>query len=383
MIKLVTVVGARPQIIKAAAVNRAIRTQFADKIQEIIVHTGQHYDEGMSKVFFDELGLPKEDYNLGAGSGSHAVQTSAIMVGIEEILLKEKPNALLLYGDTNSTLAAAIAAAKIHLPVIHVEGGVRSYNKGFPEEINRLICDHLSTLVFVPTQRGVENLYREGFGATNRAPYTINNPKIYFCGDIMYDNSLHFSSLAARRSDILTRLQLENKSFSLVTMHRPSNVDDPAVLAQLFTTFHTLAEEEDTTLVIPLHPRTMKLYETQIDRAVFDKVRKSSRLRIIPAVSFLEMILLEKSAEIIMTDSGGVQKEAYYFHRPCVIMLEETPWVELIESGTALLAGSDGKKIRDAYQKLRKQSAGLQYPPIFGDGKAAGFICEKIIENFG
>jgi UDP-GlcNAc3NAcA epimerase len=199
----------------------------------------------------------------------------------------------------------------------------------------------------------------------------------------MYDNSLHFSSLAARRSDILTKLQLENKSFSLVTMHRPSNVDDPAVLAQLFSTFHNLAEEEDTMLVIPLHPRTMKLYETQIDRAVFDKVRKSSRLRIIPAVSFLEMILLEKSAEIIMTDSGGVQKEAYYFHRPCVIMLEETPWVELIESGTALLAGSDGKKIRDAYQKLRKQSAGLQYPPIFGDGKAAGFICEKIIENFG
>jgi UDP-GlcNAc3NAcA epimerase len=383
MIKLVTVVGARPQIIKAAAVNRAIRTHFADKIQEVIVHTGQHYDEGMSKVFFDELGLPKEDYNLGAGSGSHAVQTSAIMIGIEEILLKEKPHALLLYGDTNSTLAAAIAAAKIHLPVIHVEGGVRSYNKDFPEEINRLICDHLSTLVFVPTQRGVENLYREGFGAANRSPFTINNPKIYFCGDIMYDNSLFFSAVAAQKSDIISKLNLSTKRFSLVTMHRPSNVDDPEVLAKLFGTFHELAEEEDTSLVIPLHPRTMKLFETQIDRTVFQRVKASTRLRIIPAVSFLEMILLEKNAEIIITDSGGVQKEAYYFQRPCVIMLEETPWVELIESGTALLAGSNGKKIREAYKKLLDQSRMLQYPPIFGDGKAASFICEKIIENFG
>lgn len=383
MIKVLTVVGARPQIIKAAAVNRAIRTQFADKIQEIIVHTGQHYDEGMSKVFFDELGLPKEDYNLGAGSGSHAVQTSAIMIGIEEILLKEKPHALLLYGDTNSTLAAAVAAAKIHLPVIHVEGGVRSYNKDFPEEINRLICDHLSTLVFVPTQRGVDNLYREGFGATNRAPYSINNPKIYFCGDIMFDNSLFFSTVAAQKSDFISRLQLPTKRFSLVTMHRPSNVDDPAVLEKLFETFLALAEEEDTSLVIPLHPRTMKLFETQIDRTVFRRVKASTRLRIIPAVSFLEMILLEKNAEIIITDSGGVQKEAYYFQRPCVIMLEETPWVELLESGTALLAGSNGKKIREAYKKLLDQRGMLQYPPIFGDGKAASFICEKIIENFG
>lgn len=383
MIKLLTVVGARPQIIKAAAVNRAIRNHFAGKIKEIIVHTGQHYDEGMSKVFFDELGLPPEDYNLGAGSGSHAVQTAAIMIGIEEILLKEKPHALLLYGDTNSTLAAAIAAAKIHLPVIHVEGGVRSYNKDFPEEINRLICDHLSTLVFVPTQRGVENLYREGFGATNRSPYSINNPKIYFCGDIMYDNSLYFSTVAAQKSDILRRLKLESVRFSLVTMHRPSNVDDPAVLGQLFSSFHDLAVEDKTTLVIPLHPRTMKLYESQIDRSIYNRVSKQPLLKIIPAVSFLEMILLEKNAEVVITDSGGVQKEAYYFQRPCVIMLEETPWVELLESGTALLAGSDGRKIREAYLTLGRQKGSLDYPPIFGDGQAAKFICEKILENFG
>jgi len=382
MIKLVTIIGARPQIIKAAALNRAIRKKFSRQIQEVIVHTGQHYDEGMSQVFFDELGLPKEDYNLQAGSGSHAVQTATMLVGIEEILIKEKPHAVLLYGDTNSTLAAAVAASKIHLPIIHVEGGVRSFNKAFPEEINRLICDHLSTLVFVPTHHGRENLYREGFGKENKAPYTINNPQVYYCGDIMYDNSLYFSSIAAQRSDVLKRLGMENSPFSLVTMHRPSNVDDVQVLASLFQTFHDLAVEENTTLVIPLHPRTMKLFEQGVSREVYNQLINQPRLKIIPAVSFLDMILLEKRADMIFTDSGGVQKEAYYFHKPCAIMLEETPWVELIESGTALLTGSDEKKIRNSYRTLYASRNELKYPSLFGDGNAAEFICEKIIENF-
>ncbi len=382
MIKIVTIIGARPQIIKAAAINRAIRERYADQITEIIVHTGQHYDEGMSQVFFDELGLPKENYNLNAGSGSHAVQTAAMMVGIEDVLLREKPDCILLYGDTNSTLAAAVAAAKIHLPVIHIEGGVRSFNKGFPEEINRLICDHLSTLVFVPTQNGVQNLFHEGFDAGNQPPFSIDNPKVYYCGDIMYDNSLYFSQLAATKSDVLKRLKVEKTSFGLVTMHRPSNVDDVAVLSRLFETFNEIAVESKITLVLPLHPRTVKLFESQVDRAVYKKILAQPLLKVIPAVSFLDIIQLERNAEIVFTDSGGVQKEAYYFHKPCVIMLEETPWVELAESGSAILTGADGSKIKNAYKVLLSRKDKLTYPSVFGDGKAAYFICEKIIENF-
>ncbi len=297
--------------------------------------------------------------------------------------MKEKPDCLLLYGDTNSTLAAAVAAAKIHLPIIHVEGGVRSFNKGFPEEINRLICDHLSTLIFVPTQNGVDNLYREGFRANSIAPYTINNPKVYYCGDIMYDNSLHFSQVAERSSEILKKLKIRGEKFILVTMHRPSNVDDIQVLNGLFQTFYDIAVESSMKLVLPLHPRTVKLFENQVDRALYQRILGQPLMKIIPAVSFLDMILLEKNAEVIFTDSGGVQKEAYYFKKPCVIMLEETPWVELAESGSAILTGSDGDKIKKAYRELLTKKASLFFPPVFGDGKAANFICEKIIENFG
>lgn len=382
MIKIITIIGARPQIIKAAAINRAIRERYADRIREVIVHTGQHYDEGMSQVFFDELGLPKENYNLNAGSSSHAVQTASMMIGIEEVLIKERPDCLLLYGDTNSTLAAAVAAAKIHLPIIHVEGGVRSFNKGFPEEINRLICDHLSTLIFVPTQNGVENLYREGFNEKNTAPFSINHPKVYYCGDIMYDNSLYFSQVAETKSNILKRLNIEKTRFGLVTMHRPSNVDDVTVLNGLFETFHDIAVESKMTLVLPLHPRTVKLFENQVDRKIYQRIMAQPLIKVIPAVSFLDIIQLEKNAEVIFTDSGGVQKEAYYFSKPCVIMLEETPWVELAESGSAILTGSDGSKIKQAYRVLMARKEKLLYPPVFGDGRAAYFICEKIIENF-
>jgi UDP-GlcNAc3NAcA epimerase len=237
MIKIVTLIGARPQIIKAAAISRIINEKYFNQISEVLVHTGQHYDPTMSQVFFDELGLPQEKYNLNIGSGSHAEQTAGMLTGIEQILINEKPECLLLYGDTNSTLAGALAAAKIHLPVVHVEGGVRSYNKDFPEEINRLICDHLSTLIFVPTHSGIESLYKEGFAKNPLPPYRINNPIIYHSGDIMYDNSLHFADVAREKSFILKNLNLSGVSFGLVTMHRPSNVDNQEVLLSLFKTF--------------------------------------------------------------------------------------------------------------------------------------------------
>src|SRR3954471_4050121 len=201
MLKIVTVIGARPQIIKAAALSRAIAKQFKDQIKEIIVHTGQHYDANMSQVFIDELNIPSPDYNLNVGSGSHGKQTAAMIIGLEEILLKEKPQAIVLYGDTNLTLAGAVAASKIHIPVVHIEAGLRSFSKVMPEEVNRILCDHISTLLFSPTSTGFENLQKEGFKKDNHGPYSADNPKIYHCGDVMYDNSLHFSDVAAGKTD--------------------------------------------------------------------------------------------------------------------------------------------------------------------------------------
>ncbi|MGZ4091254.1 MAG: UDP-N-acetyl glucosamine 2-epimerase, partial [Bacteroidia bacterium] len=234
MIKIVTIIGARPQIIKAAALSRAIKNKFSDKIKEIIVHTGQHYDANMSQVFFDELNIPQPDYNLNVGSGSHGKQTAAMIIGIEEILLKENPNAIVLYGDTNSTLAGGIAASKIHVPVIHIEAGLRSHSKAMPEEVNRIMCDHVSTLLFSPTKTGFDNLVREGFNAGAKAPYSADNPKIYHCGDVMYDNSLHFSNVAESKTDILAKLKLQKNKFILATIHRNNNTDEPERLNALF-----------------------------------------------------------------------------------------------------------------------------------------------------
>jgi len=382
MIKIVTLIGARPQIIKAAALSRIITSIYSDRITEVLIHTGQHYDLTMSQVFFDELELPKEKYNLEVGSGTHAQQTARMLLGIEDILVKERPDCLLVYGDTNSTLAGALTAAKIHLPVIHVEGGVRSYNKSYPEEINRVICDHLSTLIFVPTLSGMKNLQREGFSEDPKPPFQIDNPKVYHCGDIMYDNSLYFAEKAAYKSSVLKDLDLKNKQYGLLTIHRANNVDDPGTLASLFKTFDQLTIDNQLLLVIPIHPRTMKAIENNPDQDLFDKVRRNSLLKIIPPASFFDMINLEREATIIFTDSGGVQKEAFYFEKPCVILSDETAWVELVESGTAILTGSDETKIKTAYQSLMSKRKELKFPPIFGDGHAASFICERIIENF-
>jgi len=380
MIKIVTVIGARPQIIKASAISRAIRTSFSSQIEEIIVHTGQHYDDSMSRVFFAELNMAHENYNLGVGSGTHAIQTAQMMIKLEEIFLREVPQAILLYGDTNSTLAAAITAAKLHIPIIHIEGGVRSYNKKFPEEVNRLICDHLSTLIFVPTQSGLRSLQQEGFGK-NTPPFSMNNPGVFLCGDIMYDNSLYFGKAAESKIKFLENLNVKENEFALVTMHRPSNVDDPMVLRELLETFIDISENYKLSMVFPVHPRTLKIIETQIEPEVGDSIM-NSKIKLIPPASFVEMTLLEKKSRIIITDSGGVQKEAYYFHKPCLILLEETPWPELVESGTAQLVGSDSEKIKFAFDELLKNDDQFDFPPIFGDGNAAHFICETIVSSF-
>lgn len=377
--KFLTIIGARPQIIKAAALSRAIRNKFEKEITEVIVHTGQHYDENMSQVFFDELDIPHPDYNLNVGSGSHGRQTAAMIEGIEEILMKEKPDCIILYGDTNSTLAGAVAASKIQVPIVHIEAGLRSFNKSMPEEINRIVCDHVSTLLFSPTKAGYTNLQKEGFRENNQPPYSFDNPKIYHSGDVMYDNSLHFSKVAEERSDILKKLDLGYGDFVLATIHRNTNTDDPLRLAALFKAIDRISDENKVKMIIPLHPRTEKLLTTNLSSELYSQVRTNPLIRIIEPVSFLEMVSLEKNASLVMTDSGGVQKEAFFFQKPCIILRSETEWVELVDCGSAMIVDADEQKIVDAYNYYLR-SAGLKFPELFGDGKAAEFICGEIIK---
>ena len=377
--KIVTVIGARPQIIKAAALSRAIRNHYSNQIQEVIVHTGQHYDENMSQVFFDELDIPRPDYNLHVGSASHGVQTARMTEGIEAILIKECPDFLVLYGDTNSTLAGAVAAAKIHVPIVHIEAGLRSFNKAMPEEINRIVCDHCSTLLFSPTKAGFENLKREGFPIDNEPPYTIDNPKVYHCGDIMYDNSLHFADIAEAKTDIIQRLELTGKPFILATIHRDSNTDQPERLNAIFNALIRLSNE--CQVVLPLHPRTAKLLKTNLDGEKQAQLFNNPSISLIPPVSFLEMIALERHARLVMTDSGGVQKEAYFFQKPCIILRPETEWVEIVQTGNAILADADESRIMQAWQHFQSNPP-TTFPEIFGDGHAAEFMLKMMLENF-
>ena len=380
--KLVTIIGARPQIIKAAALSRAIRNHYADQIQEVIVHTGQHYDDNMSQVFFEELDMPRPDYNLHVGSDSHGVQTARMTEGIEDILFKEQPDFIVLHGDTNSTLAGAVAAAKIHVPIVHIEAGLRSFNKAMPEEINRIVCDHCSTLLFTPTKAGLENLRREGFpiggvstGSTTAKP-TIDNPKVFHCGDIMYDNSLLFAHIAEEKTDIIQRLDLAGKPFVLATIHRDSNTDHPERLSAIFKALIQLSEE--CQVVLPLHPRTAKLLKTNLSEDLQKQIFDSPNIKLIPPVSFLEMIALERHAQLVMTDSGGVQKEAYFFKKPCIILRPETEWVEIVETGNAILADADESRIMQAWQHF-KDNTPTTFPEIFGDGHAAEFMLKQIL----
>ena len=380
MIKIVTIIGARPQIIKAAALSRAIKNNFSSQITEIIVHTGQHYDDNMSQVFFDELEIPLPNYNLNVGSGNHGKQTATMISAIEDVLLNEKPNAIVLYGDTNSTLAGAIAASKIHIPVIHIEAGLRSFNKSMPEEINRIMCDHVSTLLFSPTKTGFDNLIQEGFLSQTKAPYSIDNPKIYHCGDVMYDNSLFFSKISDVKTSIINDLKLKNNGFILATIHRNNNTDEPIRLNALFKSLNDISINNQLQIVLPLHPRTSNLLDRNLSKDLVEAIRLNSNFKIISPVSFLEMLALEKNCCLVMTDSGGVQKEAFYFEKPCVILRPETEWIELLENGSALIADADENKIKFSFEQLIAKKD-LSFPKLYGDGKAAEFICSEIINQ--
>ncbi|MBQ2187658.1 MAG: UDP-N-acetylglucosamine 2-epimerase (non-hydrolyzing) [Bacteroidales bacterium] len=376
--KIVTVIGARPQIIKAAALSRAIKEHFKKEVNEIIVHTGQHYDDNMSQVFFDELGIPQPDYNLGVGSASHGVQTARMIEGIEEILLKEKPDYLVLYGDTNSTLAGAIAASKIHVPIVHIEAGLRSFNKSMPEEINRICCDHCSTLLFSPTATGFKNLIKEGFNPDNKRRFTIDNPGIYHCGDVMYDNSKYFANIADTKSQILDKEGLRGTGYMLCTIHRDNNTDQPERLNAIFKALLKISECK--MVVLPLHPRTSKLLNTNLENDLYDKITNNKNIKILPPASFLDMIVLERHAQMVVTDSGGVQKEAFFFQKPCLILRSETEWKEIVECGAAVITDADENKIIDSFNNF-VENPPHKFPEIFGDGKAAEFICKEMLEN--
>lgn len=375
MIKILTIIGARPQIIKAAALSRAIRNGFSAEICEKILHTGQHYDNNMSQVFFDELGIPQPDYNLHVGSGSHGEQTAKMIAGIEQVLKSERFDALVVYGDTNSTLAGAVAAAKIHVPVVHIEAGLRSFNMAMPEEQNRIVCDQLSSLLFAPTETGMDNLKNEGF-ATSKATFA-NGKQRRICnsGDIMYDNSLHFAKMAAERTTVVSDNDLKAGEYVLATIHRDNNTDDPERLTSIFSALLHIAEKHQ--VVLPLHPRTAKLLPQNLEKGVYEKLQKSA-IKMLPPASFLEMTALEQNAAIILTDSGGVQKEAYYFRKPCVIMRPETEWVEIVEQRAGIVADADRERIVSAFEALMSREC--DFPPIFGNGKAAESILEKILE---
>ncbi|MCU0362425.1 MAG: UDP-N-acetylglucosamine 2-epimerase (non-hydrolyzing) [Bacteroidales bacterium] len=381
-VKLLNIVGARPQIIKSSAISRAITKHFPDRITEILIHTGQHYDREMSDVFFDELEIHRPDFNLGVGSAGHGRQTSMMITGIEEVLLEEKPHCVLLYGDTNSTLAGAVAASKLHFPVIHIEAGLRSFNKTMPEELNRIISDHSSTLLFAPTNAAFKNLMNEGFRPENSPPYTINNPKIYLTGDIMYDNTLFYSELAEKKkAGLLDQLSVKKDEYILVTIHRDSNTDDTERLSAILTTLMKLAEENDIHLIMPLHPRTIVSLNTKL-KELHRELCRSTFVSIVPPASFLEIILLEKHCRMIITDSGGVQKESHFFRKPCIVLRKETEWVELVANGTARLVDADTQKLKEEFVHFMEQKEVLNYPAFYGDGKTAEFILGEIIQMF-
>lgn len=379
MIKIVTIIGARPQIIKAAAVSRAIRKKFSDKIEEIIIHTGQHYDDNMSKVFFEEMDVPEPDLNLGVGSASHGKQTAAMMEKIEEALLQEKPDFIILFGDTNSTLAGSVAASKIHIPIVHIEAGLRSFNKSMPEEINRIVCDHTSTLLFTPTRTGLNNLINEGFKPHNNPPFTADNPGVFHSGDVMYDNSIYFAELAKKKSNILKEYDLQNKEFILGTIHRDNNTDIPERLSAIFNAINEIASQNEINVVLPLHPRTYKILKQNLTSELYLSVINNPFINIIPPVSFFDMIVLEKNCKLIMTDSGGVQKEAYFFQKPGIILRSETEWVEIVENGTAVVTDANKENIINAFNHFNTIDD-LTFPPVFGDGFASEFICREILK---
>jgi UDP-GlcNAc3NAcA epimerase len=353
--RILSIVGARPQFVKMAVVCHWLRREAAGaSIEHRIVHTGQHYDPNMSEVFFSELGIPAPDSHLGVGSGSHGAQTGEMIKRLETVVMDQRPDYVLLYGDTNSTLAGAVVCAKLGVPSAHVEAGLRSFNRGMPEEINRVAADHLCDILFCPTPEAVRNLEKEGLGSRS-----------VLCGDIMYDAALHYRQLAETRSGDLSR-RFAPREFVLATIHRAENTDDPEKLREIVAALESIAADV-CPVVLPLHPRTRKC----LDAAGIEL----RGVTVLPPVSYLDMLLLESRARFIVTDSGGVQKEAYFVELPCITAREETEWVETLENGCNILAGAHSDRILAA--AARASQAGPWLKP-YGDGNACGLMLSML-----
>ena len=355
MKKIITVVGARPQFIKAATLSRQFKLL---GIEEKIIHTGQHFDANMSEIFFDEMEIPKPAYQLDIHGVSHGAMTGRMLEGIEKILMTEKPDGVLVYGDTNSTLAGALAAAKLHIPVIHVEAGLRSFNMEMPEEINRILTDRISNALFCPTDTAVSNLMREGFD--NMPIQIIKN------GDVMQDAAMYYADKAQLKSDIIRKAGL-NK-FVLATIHRQENTDNPENLKNIIEGLNAIHKE--IPVVVPMHPRTRNILAQNYQLPDFT---------IIDPVGYFDMIMLLKSCEMVITDSGGVQKEAFFFAKHCITLREQTEWVELVDKGFNLLVGSDIDKLRDAFDFFRNKQSDFSID-LYGNGKAAEMAAAEIFE---
>ena len=356
--KIVTVAGTRPQLVKIAPVSRVLRQH----VNEVLINTGQHYDYNLAGVFFDELNIPRPDYDLECGSASHGKQTGAMLSKIEDVLMDERPDAVLVYGDTNSTLAGALAASKLHIPTIHIEAGLRSFNRKMPEEINRVVTDHISSLLFAPTEAAVKNLQREGI--TN---HVIN------AGDVMYDAVLYYTAMAEEKFS-LDSFGVAEKNYILATIHRPYNTDSLDKLTAIVRAFERLQE----TVIFPIHPRTKHRLQ---EYGLYDRLIQSTHIKVTPPISYLEMLLLEKKAKAIITDSGGVQKEAYFAKVPCITLRSETEWIETVEAGCNRLVNIG---LEDLAAIIGMSTPNGDFSKqLFGDGKASEKIVKEIINYLG
>lgn len=369
--KIATIIGARPQFIKAATVSRAIlehNKKSSDKLEEIIIHTGQHFDEKMSDIFFDEMEIPKPNYFLGIHGLSHGAMTGEMLKLVEEVLQKEKPQLVLVYGDTNTTLAGALASVKIHIPVAHVEAGLRSFNINMPEEVNRILTDRISTILFCPTDKAVDNLKKEGY--PNRLSKDMYQ-EICKIGDVMYDAAIFYSKKATDFSILEKRYRIKDKDYILCTIHRAENTDDKGRLENILLALSDISKEID--VVIPLHPRTKHVILKD------EKLQKlTSTLKITEPVGYFDMLALLKHAKLVMTDSGGLQKEAFFFGKFCITLRDETEWTELVEANVNFLSGASFDKITKIYKEIRDKKFNSSIK-LYGNGDAANKVVEKIL----